>query len=89
MPRCIFCNIKVSHSISSKTSSASICIDCAIGLKKFELKHTKEILYQIFPKNVLEAMVRLIKYDTTQKPEQKDIDIIQQDLKIIRENLPF
>jgi hypothetical protein len=89
MPKCIFCDNNVPHSISKEKPEKSFCLDCLVELKRFEMQNFEEIMHRIFPDRVLEAMKRLKHMDTSQMPDPDKQAQMLRDLNTAQEILPF
>ncbi len=85
MPRCIFCDTEVPHRFN-ESSERSLCLDCLVEMRRFELQNAPEITERIFPQRVVDAL-RRIKYTDPDDPANKEQ--LKQDLRTVREAIPY
>lgn len=84
MPQCIFCNRQTPHDIAS---GRSICLDCLVVLRKFEVANSKELLRRVFSKEFQEATSRLTAFDPD-KATPADSAQMAQDIELIKRQVP-
>lgn len=89
MPKCFFCDKSVPHTISKDQPERSLCLDCLIEIKRFEMQNFQEIMHRIFPDDVLESMKRLKVMDTSKLPDKEKQAQMLRDLQKIQGILPF
>ena len=89
MPQCIFCKTAVPHKLSEQPEASSLCLDCLVELRKFELENSKEIIQRIFPERVVEALRRLKHSDPTQMNDPAKQEQMKRDLQTVQEILPI
>ncbi len=89
MPQCIFCDKSVPHRIAPKPSERSLCLDCLVELKRFELQSHKELVERTLPPHVREALVRLRNSDPADRNDPTKQEQLGEDLQTIRDLLPY
>jgi hypothetical protein len=89
MPACIFCNRDVTHHIAPPPSERSICLDCLVELRRFELQHMTEIVPRTMPQRFLDAIRRLRALDASQLRDPAMQEQIRQDLQTVQQVIPF
>lgn len=89
MPQCIFCKTVVPHHISKAPDSGSICLDCLVEMRRYELANGKEVIERIFPPRVVEALRRLKLTDPNQMNDPAKQEQMRQDLQTVQEVLPY
>ncbi len=89
MPQCIFCKTVVPHKLSEKPESSSICLDCLVEIRRFELQNSEEAINRIFPPRVVEALKRLKYSDPNQMNDPAKQEQMRKDLQTVQEVLPY
>jgi hypothetical protein len=89
MPRCIFCDRDVPHAISKERPERSLCLDCLVEMKRFELQNSHEVLQRLLPNRVIEAMKRLREIGPSQSLNQDQQAQMLRDLQTVKEMFPF
>lgn len=87
MPQCIFCNKDVPHRIAPEPSNRSVCLDCLVEMRRFEIQNNREITRRVFAPKVAEALERLQKLDPARMSEPGVAEQMQHDLEIVRKAL--
>jgi hypothetical protein len=65
----------------------SICLDCLIAIKRFEVANSKEIMRRVFSKEFQEATSRLKAFDAD-KATPADTEQMVQDIELIKSQAP-
>jgi hypothetical protein len=89
MPHCIYCEKEVPHRIAPAPSDKSICIDCIISLRKFEMAHMDEIVNGALPQRVTDAMRRLRSIDPRRATEPEVQEQMRLDLQTVQQVISF
>ncbi len=89
MPHCIYCDKEVPHHIAPPPSDKSLCIDCIIALRRFEMAHMNEIVNGALPQRVTDAMRRLQNIDPKRAAEPEVQEQLRQDLQTVRQVLQY
>ena len=89
MPRCIFCDRNVPHSICKERPERSLCLDCLVEMKRFELQNAHEVMHRVVPERVIDAMARLKSVDPSRAMSPEQQAQMFRDLQIVREVFPF
>lgn len=88
MPQCIFCDRPVPNRITERTER-SICLDCFVELKRFELQNAETMMKRVFPPRVVEALKRLKQADAAQMKDPTKEAQMRSDLQTVQEVLPY
>ena len=83
MPKCIFCEVDVPHQICKRPERPSLCLDCLVEMKRFEVQNNKEITNRLFPEDYVEALERLKKMDTSKQVDPVEQAQMQKDLQLV------
>jgi hypothetical protein len=89
MPQCTFCKKNVPHKLSEEPDSTSICLDCLVEMRRFELQNGEEVMNRIFPDRVVEALKRLKTSDPNQMNDPVKQEQMRKDLQTVQEVLPY
>ncbi|RPJ11030.1 MAG: hypothetical protein EHM36_02275 [Deltaproteobacteria bacterium] len=84
MPRCIFCDKSTEHDIAR---GRSLCFDCLIRLKKFEVANAREMTRRLFGDEFCNALGRLNKMDM-EKVDAASLKNLKEDIEIIKKQSP-
>lgn len=88
MPQCIFCDKPVPTRIT-KLTDRSICLDCLVELRRFELQNAEELMKRVFPPRVVEALKRLKVTDPAEMNDPVKQTQMRKDLQTVQEVLPY
>jgi hypothetical protein len=67
----------------------SMCLDCLVELRRFELQNVQQIMQRILPDNVREALHRLKDTDAKQLADPVKEAQFQHDIQTIKGILPY
>jgi hypothetical protein len=86
MPQCIFCNLTVPHKIGPEKS---ICLDCLVEMRRFELANGPEVMKRVLPDRVIQALRRIRATDPNQMSNPAVQEQMRRDLEVVQEVLPY
>lgn len=89
MPQCIYCDREVPHHIAPPPSQRSLCLQCIIELRRFEMAHMHEIVNGALPQRVVDALRRLRALDPSQLGDPAKQEQMRQDLQTVQQVLPL
>ncbi len=87
MPWCIFCERPVPLEIR-EGCPRSVCLECLIQIRRFELQNAGTMMQQTLPKDVQEAIQRLRNVDASQPIDSAKQSQIQRDVDIAKRIMP-
>lgn len=89
MPTCIYCDKKVPHHIGEAPCERSLCVDCLVQLKRFELQNSNEIMSRLFTQDVVDAMKRLKTVDSAKMGDPEAQSQLLADLHLVMAAFPL
>ena len=85
MPQCIFCSRQTPHEVAQ---GRSVCLDCLVELRRFEVQNLAEVTRRIYPEDFCEALARVGRLDPDHLSEE-DLRHIKSDMAVIRKHRPL